>query len=95
MSPHTSARPIGSAPRASQLFARVTRLNVNAAWTRSCPHSRLPRGVRDYIAFWKGVDAASSRLDGSTSLTAMRVPTSQWSPSPRASVGCRNLPWQP
>lgn len=56
MSPHTSVCPIKGAPRFFHVRAGDA-LNVNAAWTYPAPTPDA-EGIRDYIAFWKGVDVA-------------------------------------
>ena len=56
MSPHTSVCPIKGA--AHYFHVRVgDALNANAAWTYPDPTPDA-EGIRDYIAFWKGVDVA-------------------------------------
>ena len=56
MSPHTSVCPIKGAAR--YFHVRVGEaLNANAAWTYPDPTPDA-EGIRDYIAFWKGVDVA-------------------------------------
>ena len=56
MSPHTSVCPIKGAARFFHVRAGDA-LNVNAAWTYPAPTPDA-EGIRDYIAFWKGVDVA-------------------------------------
>jgi len=82
MSPHTSVCPIKGAARFFHVRAGDA-LNVNAAWTYPAPTPDA-EGIRDYIAFWKGVDVAL-QTGRTTSLIAMRAPTSQLSCPPRAS----------
>jgi uncharacterized protein (DUF427 family) len=56
MSPHTSVCPIKGAAR--YFHVRVgDALNVNAAWTYPDPTPGA-EGIRDHIAFWKGVEVA-------------------------------------
>ena len=56
MSPHTSVCPIKGAARFFHVRAGDA-LNVTAAGTSPAPTPDA-EGIRDYIAFWKGVDVA-------------------------------------
>ena len=54
MSPHTTVCPIKGAAR--YFHVRVGKeLNQNAAWTYPDPNSGS-EGIRNHIAFWKGVE---------------------------------------
>ena len=55
-STRTSVCPIKGAARFFHVRAGDA-LNVNAAWTYPAPTPDA-EGIRDYIAFWKGVDVA-------------------------------------
>ena len=56
MSPHTSVCPIKGLAR--YFHVRVgDALNENAAWTYNDPNP-VAEGIRDHIAFWKGVEVA-------------------------------------
>ncbi len=56
MSPHTTVCPIKGAAR--YFHVRVDdALNANAAWTYPDPNPGF-EGIRDHVAFWKGVEVA-------------------------------------
>lgn len=56
MSPHTSVCPVKGV--ANYFHVRVgPALNANAAWIYRDP-TPAAEGIRDHIAFWKGVDVA-------------------------------------
>ena len=56
VSEHTSVCPIKGAARYFHVRVRDA-LNANAAWTYPDP-TPVAEGIRDHIAFWKGVDVA-------------------------------------